>query len=62
MRQQLTTQLQGIQSSINRGIITSAKGQLNTFINTVRSQSGYGVKAAYASLLMSWAQDLLARL
>jgi len=41
---------------------TSAKSYLATFVTQVQTGSGTTINSAYASLLVNWAQDLIARL
>jgi hypothetical protein len=48
--------------ALNAGNHTSAKSYLASFVSLVQSQSGVSITAAYAALLVSWANDLIARL
>jgi len=50
------------QGALNAGNTTQAKTYLNSFINVVQQYSGKGITTAYASLLVGWANDLIARL
>ena len=40
----------------------AAKSALTNYMNYVKSQSGAGINAAYATRLVNWAQDLYNRL
>jgi len=54
--------LNTVQQAINAGNNAAAKAALNNYMAYVNSQSGAGVTAAYATLLVNWAQDLYNRL
>ena len=54
--------LNTVQSSINAGNPAAAKSALTNYMNYVKSQSGAGINAAYATRLVNWAQDLYNRL
>src|SRR5260221_6663946 len=59
---QLLGYLNNAQAALNAGNHTSAKSYLASFVSLVQSQSGISISAAYAALLVSWANDLIARL
>ncbi len=59
---QLLSYLSSAQSALNAGNHTSAKSYLASFVSLVQAQSGISISAAYAALLVSWAQDLIGRL
>jgi Ca2+-binding RTX toxin-like protein len=59
---QLQSDLQSAQAALFAGNHTSAKSYLATFVTQVQTGSGTTINAAYASLLVNWAQDLIARL
>ena len=58
----LVSMLNTVQSSINAGNPAAAKSALTNYMNYVKSQSGTGINAAYATRLVNWAQDLYNRL
>ena len=49
------------QSALIAGNHTLAKSYLASFVSLVQSQSGVSITAAYGALLVSWANDLIAR-
>jgi hypothetical protein len=51
-----------VQNYLKAGNITAAKSALNNYISYVQLKSGNGISAAYAALLVNWAQDLYSRL
>jgi hypothetical protein len=59
---QLKAYLSSAQSALTAGNHTSAKSYLASFVTYVQQQSGITINAAYAALLVGWAQDLIARL
>jgi len=59
---QLLSYLSSAQTALNAGNHTSAKNYLASFVSLVTAQSGVTINAAYASLLVAWANDLIARL
>jgi hypothetical protein len=59
---QLLAYLTSAQNALNAGNHTSAKSYLASFVSLVTAQSGVTINAAYASLLIAWANDLIARL
>jgi FIMAH domain-containing protein len=59
---QLTAYLSSAQSALTAGNHTSAKSYLASFVAYVQGQSGTTINAAYAALLVGWANDLIARL
>ena len=54
--------LQAAQAAMQRGDRTSTRQALNAFVNQVQAQSGKSIDAAYATLLVSWANDLISRI
>jgi len=58
----LVGMLNTVQAAINAGNNAAAKAALNNYMAYVNSQSGTGITAAYATLLVNWAQDLYNRL
>jgi hypothetical protein len=59
---QLLSYLSSAQAALNANNHTSAKSYLASFVSLVQAQSGVSINAAYAALLVSWAQDLIGRL
>jgi hypothetical protein len=59
---QLKSYLTSAQSALNANNHASAKTYLASFVSLVQAQSGISISAAYAALLVSWAQDLIGRL
>jgi len=59
---QLLSYLSSAQSALNANNHASAKAYLASFVSLVQAQSGLSINAAYAALLIGWAQDLIARL
>jgi hypothetical protein len=59
---QLLSYLSSAQSALNANNHVSAKTYLASFVSLVQAQSGVTINAAYAALLVSWAQDLIGRL
>ncbi len=59
---QLKSYLSSAQSALNANNHVSAKTYLASFVSLVQAQSGVTINAAYAALLVSWAQDLIGRL
>jgi hypothetical protein len=57
----LLATLQSAQTALNGGLNTSAKSYLNSFVTQVQG-AGTKIIASYASLLVGWTQDLVARL
>jgi hypothetical protein len=57
----LLSTLQSAQAALNGGNTASAKSYLNTFISQVKG-AGKAITSSYATLLLSWAQDLLVRM
>jgi hypothetical protein len=57
----MVTKLQAAQAAYARGDKATAKGLLYTFLNQLSSQTGKGVTSAYASMLVNWTNDLIAR-
>jgi hypothetical protein len=58
----LNSKLTLAQTAIAQGNYAAAKDRLQEFIGLVVSQSGKKIDAAYAALLIAWANDLIARL
>jgi len=58
----LTALLQIVQYYLNAGNTASAKSALNNYISWVQLNSGKSINAAYAALLINWAQHLYNRL
>jgi hypothetical protein len=58
----LMTKLQAAQAAVQRGDRAGAKNLLATFVNQVQSQAGKGITSDYATLLIGWTNDLIARL
>jgi len=54
--------LSSAQAALNANNHTSAKSYLASFVSLVTAQSGVTINAAYATRLISWANDLIARL
>jgi hypothetical protein len=59
---QLRAYLSSAQSALTAGNHTLAKSYLASFVTYVQGQSGTTINAAYAALLVGWANDLIARL
>ncbi len=59
---QLLSYLSSAQSALNANNHVLAKTYLASFVSLVQAQSGVTINAAYAALLVSWAQDLIGRL
>jgi hypothetical protein len=59
---QLLSYLSSAQSALNANNHASAKTYLASFVSLAQAQSGVTINAAYAALLIGWAQDLIARL
>jgi hypothetical protein len=59
---QLKAYLSSAQSALTAGNHTLAKSYLASFVTYVQQQSGITINAAYAALLVGWAQDLISRL
>ncbi|HYR53666.1 MAG TPA: hypothetical protein VEQ13_01985, partial [Methylomirabilota bacterium] len=59
---QLKAYLSSAQSALTAGNHTAAKSYLASFVTYVQQQSGITINAAYAALLVGWAQDLISRL
>jgi hypothetical protein len=59
---QLLSYLSSAQSALNSGNHTAAKSYLASFVTYAQAQSGSSIDAAYAALLVAWANDLIARL
>jgi len=60
---QLLSYLSSAQSALNAGNPTLAKSYLASFVTLVQQQNGLNtVNAAYAALLIGWANDLIGRL
>jgi hypothetical protein len=59
---QLKSYLSSAQSALNANNHVSAKTYLASFVSLVQAQGGVTINAAYAALLVSWAQDLIGRL
>jgi hypothetical protein len=59
---QLTGPLNSAQNALKAGNTAAAKSYLANFVTAVQAQSGTGVNAAYAALLVGWANDLISRL
>lgn len=58
----LNTKLSSAQAALNRGDRNTARNHLTSFINTVNQNAGKKIDAAYAALLLNWANDLMSRL
>ena len=58
----LLSYLSSAQSALNAGNHTLAKSYLASFVSYAQGQSGVTINAAYAALLVAWANDLISRL
>jgi Ca2+-binding RTX toxin-like protein len=58
----LLTLLSLAQNALNAGNVSQAKTYLNSFISLCQQQSGKTITAAYATSLINWSSDLIARL
>ena len=58
----MMTKLQSATAALQRGDKASARGLLATFVLQVQSAAGKTIAADYATLLVGWANDLIARL
>jgi hypothetical protein len=59
---QLLSYLSSAQAALNANNHTAAKSYLASFVSLVQAQSGVTINAAYAALLVGWANDLISRL
>ena len=59
---QLLSYLSSAQTALNANDHATAKTNLASFVTYAQGQSGGTITAAYASLLVAWANDLIARL
>ena len=59
---QLLSYLSSAQAALNANNHASAKTYLASFVSLVSAQSGVTINAAYAALLIGWANDLITRL
>jgi hypothetical protein len=59
---QLLSYLSSAQAALNANNHTLAKSYLASFVSYAQAQSGTTITAAYATLLIGWANDLIARL
>jgi hypothetical protein len=59
---QLNSYLSSAQAALTANNHTSAKTYLASFVTYAQAQSGTTINAAYAALLVAWANDLIARL
>ncbi len=59
---QLASYVSSALAAYNAGNKALAQSYLASFVSYVQSQSGTTIKAAYATLLVGYAQDLSARL
>jgi hypothetical protein len=59
---QLLSYLSSAQAALNANNHASAKTYLASFVSLATAQSGVTINAAYAALLIGWANDLIARL
>jgi len=59
---QLLSYLSSAQQALTAGKNSTAKSYLASFVSLVRAQSGITINAAYAALLVGWANDLISRL
>jgi hypothetical protein len=62
LQSSLLSLLQSAQTALNAGNNTSAKSYLNSFVTQVQNASSKNLSSSYATLLLSWARDLVARL
>ena len=58
----LNSKLGSAQAAINRGDKNTARQHLQSFISNVEQNAGKKIDAAYAALLLNWANDILSRL
>jgi hypothetical protein len=58
----LITKLKSAQAAIDRGNAGTARQHLESFMASVAANAGKKIDAAYAALLLNWANDLLSRL
>ncbi|HEY6052337.1 MAG TPA: hypothetical protein VIU86_00325 [Gaiellaceae bacterium] len=61
LAKQLTSSLQTAADALAAGNSARAKTALTTFVGQVQGASSKAIDAAYAALLLSWANDLYAR-
>ena len=61
-KSQLLATLQSAQTALNGGNNAAAKSYLNTFVSQVNSAAANKITPSFASLLVNWTQDLIARL
>ncbi|HXJ48569.1 MAG TPA: hypothetical protein VNF91_05305, partial [Candidatus Acidoferrum sp.] len=59
---QLLSYLSNAQKALGSGNHAAAKSYLASFVSYVQAQSGVSINAAYAALLVGWANDLSSRL
>ena len=62
MQDNLVKQLQTVQTALTNRNNPSARNGLQQFINQVNAYTGKSITSAYATLLVNWANDLLARI
>ncbi len=59
MANQLLSYLSSASKAISAGKYSTAQSYLQQFVSLVQQQSGVTINAAYAALLISWANDLI---